>query len=104
MQKEVRQVVMEESLQQYLLDLILATRDHEKIEYGASPRSGLQIYRFSQARAYLARRPFCAPDDIQFAFLHCTPHRLVLNETAPGAGNTAKDVVQQILEHVPVPV
>ena len=103
-QDEVRRTHVQALLSGYLLGLIGQTRCHPDLAVGASPRASLQVLRFAQARAFMQDRDFCTPDDVQDAFLRCLPHRILLRKHLPGAGNSAADILKQILSHVPVPV
>lgn len=103
-QDAVRRVHVEPALAEYLLRLVEQTRNHPALALGASPRAGLQVYRFAQARAFLAERDHCVPDDLQDALLRCLPHRLVLQKDLPQAGSSAADILKQIVSHIPVPV
>ena len=103
-QDEVRRTRVESSLSSYLLKLVDQTRHHPNLAIGASPRATLHVQRFAQARAFMQDRDFCTPDDVQDAFLRCLPHRVFLRRDVPGAGNSAGEILKQILTQVPVPV
>jgi len=103
-QNAVRGVRIDPSLSEYILWLVTATRSHDRLLVGASPRASLHIARFSQSLALMHGRNYCIPDDIQKAFLQCLPHRLILKDYIPLVGNSVTDILRQILDTVPVPV
>jgi MoxR-like ATPase len=104
LQDTVRSVQIDGSLSEYILRLVAATRSHSRLLVGASPRASLHISRFGQSLAFLQGRDYCVPDDVQQAFLRCLPHRLILKDHVPHVGNTATDILRQVLGEVPVPV
>ena len=88
---------------QYIVELIGATRKHEMIVRGASPRATLAVTAMSKAVAQLRGRDYVVPKDVQEAFSHTVAHRLLLSERAESRGVSAEQVLQQILEGVQPP-
>lgn len=102
-QQEIKQIMISEVVNEYLLDLIHASRNHHEVELGISPRGMLALMRASQARAYLQGREYVTPNDIKTLIPYVFEHRLIL--TMEGSiKKTAEQVVKEILEAVPVPV
>ncbi len=91
------------AVQQYLLDLVTATRDHPAIALGASPRASLHLLRASRAVAALEGRDHVLPDDVQGLAVPVLAHRLVLSPEATAVRRTAEDVLADLLRRVPVP-
>jgi len=94
---------LSEELIDYIVDIVRATREHESLEFGASPRSANMIASASRAFAALQGRDYVIPDDVKFIALPALRHRIVL---APGAeieGLQADIVIRQILDQVPAP-
>jgi MoxR-like ATPase len=91
-------------LEEYLLDIIRATREDEAIQLGASPRASLALYHTSQALAAINGRTFVTPDDIKQLTLPVLAHRLILNSEARLRGKTAEETLTDLLEQVAVPV
>ena len=87
----------------YIVDIVRATREHESLEFGASPRSANMIATASRAYAAMQGRDYVIPDDVKFITLPALRHRVVL---APGAeieGLQADAVLRQVLEQIPAP-
>ncbi len=104
MQNDVRQVNVEVSVRRYLVQVCRATRDHEEIALGASPRATMALYRTCQARAAIEGRSFVIPDDVKIMAPHVLIHRLIVNPQTRLRGRTAEDVIREVVDTVPVPV
>lgn len=108
--KEVMQVHMADSVDEYLIQLILATRNPKPygedldnwLEYGASPRATIAIDRCARAHAWLKQRDFVSPDDIQAVAHDCLRHRLILSYEAEADGVTTDKAIDQLLARVAV--
>ena len=108
--QEIMQVHMAEAVEEYLVQLILATRSPEKygddlaqwIEYGASPRATIAIDRCARAHAWLNERDFVSPDDIQAIAHDCLRHRIILSYEAEADGHDVDQVITELLNRVPV--
>ncbi|MGX4675981.1 AAA family ATPase [SAR92 clade bacterium H246] len=106
---EVLDVHMSESVEEYLVQLILATRNTQAyggdlalwLDYGASPRATIALDRCSRALAWLEGRDFVTPDDILAVAHDVLRHRLILSFEAEAAGITANQVIDKLLETVP---
>lgn len=101
----VRQVTIAESVADYTVALTRATRDHDGIRYGASPRASLHLAAMARARAFISGRDFVLPDDVQSLATPVLAHRLVLDDT--GFGSTAlarsRALIADIVAATPVP-
>ncbi len=108
--QDVMNLHMAESIEEYLLQLVLATRSpgaysdqlESWIDYGASPRATIALDRCARAKAWLDDRDFVSPDDIQDVAHDCLRHRLILNYEAEADGKTPDDVVNELIRLVPV--
>jgi len=98
LQERVSKVFVQPNVQEYLVDLGRATRVHPKVTLGLSPRGLLIWQRVAQAWAFLKDRPFVTPDDIQDVAIPVLSVRLGLTPDA------ASNIINQLLETVPVPV
>jgi len=99
----VRQVHVDDSVGRYMVDLVGATREHDQVLMGASPRGALGLYRLSKAKAMMAGRDHVTPDDVQECAVPVLAHRMVLHAKARYGGVPAEAVIEQVLERVPVP-
>ena len=109
--ESVLQVYMADVLEEYLLRIIEAThgkgkldeRTRSYIQYGASPRGAIALDRCSRAVAWLQGRDFVSPEDIHDVLFDVLRHRLLLTYEAEAEGVTPDQVIQALLEQVPVP-
>ncbi|MDC2890871.1 AAA family ATPase [Psychrosphaera algicola] len=109
--KEILSIHLAPELEQYLVDLIIATRQPEKydeqlakwISFGASPRATISVDKCARATAWLDGRDFVTPDDIQGVFFNSLRHRILLSYEAEAAGISADQILARILELVAVP-
>ena len=107
--QEVLQVHMAESVEEYLVQLVLATRNTKAyggdladwLDFGASPRATIALDRCSRAYAWLNERDFVTPDDIRAVVHDVLRHRLILSFEAEAAGISANQVIDQLLRSVP---
>jgi MoxR-like ATPase len=100
---EVRRVRVAEEVEAYLVAIVRATRAHEDLQLGASPRATVALYRVAQAAAVLAGRSFVLPDDIKAMAPAVLGHRLVVDLDRSLRGATADSALAAVLERVPVP-
>jgi MoxR-like ATPase len=104
-QLQARQVRIEDSLSDYILELVEATRAHRDIYLGASTRAALTLYRTAQALALLEGRDYVVPDDIKRLAQPVLAHRLLAKSFGKGGrGDAAECIVQEILGQTAVPV
>ena len=92
------QVKVETHLQQYMLDLVRATRQDEEVILGVSPRGAVALYRAVQAMAFLEGREFAIPDDVKRLAPYVLAHRLI-----PTGGQRSKTIVDRLLRSIPIP-
>jgi len=92
------QVKVEASLQQYIVNLVRATREDEEVTLGISPRGAVALQRTTQALAFLAGRDYAIPDDIKYLVPFVLSHRMI-----PAGGRRAKAIVERLLNTVPIP-
>jgi MoxR-like ATPase len=104
MQELRKQVRVEDTLLSYAVDVSRATREHNEILLGASPRATLGLYQMAQAWAAVDGREFVVPDDIKLMAPHVLTHRLIMAPQAQLRGRDAEELVADIVEQVPVPV
>ncbi len=103
-QKEVREIEVEESLAAFMMQVIRATRETPEIRLGASPRALLMLSRCAQSLAWLNRRPYVKPDDITLLIQPLLAHRIVLTLESKHAGITPETVLDDIMKKIRIPV
>ena len=102
-QEAIKQVYMDRQLKRYIIDLVGATRTHDDIYLGASPRGSLALYRTSQARAALEGRDFVLPDDIKEMLEVTLAHRIIVGPAARIKDITAEGIIADVVRKVAVP-
>jgi MoxR-like ATPase len=102
--EDARAIFVEESLNRYIVALLRQTRSEARLYLGASPRAGIALLRVAKARALSERRDFVTPDDVKAVAGAVLAHRLILAPEARSSGLDATAVVEEIVEHTPVPV
>ena len=99
----VTDVYTDESIKEYILDLVAATRDNPNVEYGASPRAALAFLNTSKARAAINGREYVIPDDVKALIEPIMIHRIVLNTDASLSDVSAEEVLTEIADNVEPP-
>ena len=103
LQESVKTVYVDELIKQYIIAISDATRKHEDISLGASPRGSLALFRGAQARALIRGRDYVLPDDIKPLAVPMLSHRIIVSAAARMRGVSGKDAISAIVEQVPVP-
>ncbi len=101
--QEIEHVHVADNLLNYAAELSLATRSHQKIELGISPRGTIHLVKCAMANAYIANRDYVLPDDLQQVFFPVFGHRLVMDRSSFFEEISAENVLQEILAEVKVP-
>jgi MoxR-like ATPase len=108
----VKQVYMDEKIEQYILDIVFATRNPEKynleklkplISYGASPRGSINLAIASKSQAFLNKRGFVIPEDVRSICYDVLRHRIGLTYEAEAESITVEGVIEEILKQINVP-
>ena len=102
--KTCRQVYISPAIETYVLALVRATRSHPALSLGASPRGSLGLSRMAQVLAAVRGRAFVIPDDVQRLAGPALTHRLILSSQSRLRGKGVPEVLQSVIEQVPVPV
>ena len=103
LQDQVQKVYMDDRILSYVADLAEATRDHQLITLGLSPRGTLALCRMSKAAAFVEGRDYVVPEDIKKVFGDVAGHRMVLESRARYEDKTFREILDEILDTVPVP-
>ncbi|WP_404349125.1 MoxR family ATPase [Sutcliffiella horikoshii] len=104
MQKQVKEVHVDVTVKEYIVDLVNRTRTHQSVYLGASPRGSVALMKASQAYAFIHGRDYVVPDDIQYLAPYVLPHRIILKSEAKFEGMTAGQVVKKVIDRTPIPV
>jgi MoxR-like ATPase len=108
----VRRVYVDEKIKNYVLDLVLTTRNPGNnglsdlrpfIAYGASPRAGINLILAARAHAFVKGRGFVTPDDVKEVALDVLRHRVIVSYEAEAESVSSTDIVQRILDYAEVP-
>ncbi len=109
---EVRAVHIDEEVEQYIIELVSATRDpkayglselSEQIQFGASPRVSIDMFKAVKAMAFLRGKDFVTPVDVAYIAKDLMRHRIVLTYEAEAEGITTDAIIEKVLEAVPIP-
>ena len=112
MSAEVKAIHIDEEVERYMIELVSATRDlaayglaeiEEYIQFGASPRVSIDMFKTVKAMAYLRGKDFVTPVDVAYVAKNLMRHRIVLSYEAEAEGITTDELIDKILKAVPVP-
>jgi MoxR-like ATPase len=104
LQAQVSDVYVEDSVRDYVVRLVRATREHGDVALGSSPRGTLALLRASQALAAVGGRDFVLPDDVKRLAPNALAHRLILRPESQIRARSGDSVVANLLETIDVPV
>jgi MoxR-like ATPase len=104
LQRLSREAYVEESVRSYILAVIRATREHESVELGASPRASLSLDLAARVLAAVRGRSYVIPDDVKYLALPILGHRLIAKPEARLRKHSAEAILEEILSKLPVPV
>lgn len=102
-QQLIKEVYVAKEVQQYIINLITASRRHGDVYLGSSPRGSLALFRTAQARAAMSGRDFVIPDDVKALAEVTLAHRIIVGPAARLKNITSRTIVQDILQSTPVP-
>lgn len=103
MQKECEDVYIEESVYEYMVRLIQATRANKDIRQGASPRAAIALMNMTKACAYMHGRDFVYPEDVQEVFYDVIGHRILLHSDGQVDKNVTKQILKNLVKEVEIP-
>ncbi|UYP04034.1 MoxR family ATPase [Bacillus subtilis] len=104
LQREVQNVRADDSIKEYIVEIVQKTRQHPSVQLGVSPRGSIALMKAAQAYALLHHRDYVIPDDIQYLAPFTLPHRMMLHSEAKFEGIQAEAIVREIMSAVKVPV
>ncbi len=103
-QQKVTGIHVEDSILEYIVEIVHATRHDNRLQLGISTRGTLMLSRAAQAHAYFENRQYVIPDDVLWCAPHVLPHRILLNAKTRYSGTTTKQIVLDIIGRIKVPV
>ncbi|MEN6519936.1 MAG: MoxR family ATPase [Armatimonadota bacterium] len=103
LQEEVKNIYIDDSLKDYIVEIVTSTRNRRDVLVGASPRGSLALMRISRALAAVSERDFVLPDDIKAAAVPTLSHRLIVSQDT-WQSDAGADIIRDILSSIPVPV
>ncbi len=102
LQRQVWEIHMDDSLQDYIVRLVAATRSHPDLTLGGSPRASLALFKTAQALAAVRGRDHVIPDDIKYLVPYTLTHRLIARPEAELRGRTVQVILNEILQKIPL--
>ncbi len=111
-QKVISEIYVDEKVEEYILNLVFATRNPEKynladlknlIDFGASPRASINLVLASKTRAFLEHRGYITPEDVRYIGADILRHRIILTYEAEAEEITSDDIVQRLFDTIEVP-
>lgn len=112
LQQEIQKIHMDKELESYILDIIFATREPEKyglahlkeqIQFGASPRATIDMFKAVKAKAFIRGNEFVTPVDIALVIKDVLRHRIILSYEAEAMNVSTDEIIDTILQTIPVP-
>lgn len=104
MQQQRKEIKVSVPIREYITDIVAATRQHESLRFGASPRGSLGLMRAAQGLAALRGRDYTLPDDIKELLEPVLGHRVILSEEAKLGGEDPEHILKGIISRIPVPI
>lgn len=103
MQEEVKKVRVDDSVKQYIVNMVASTRDGRDTTLGISPRGSIALYKAAKAFAYIYERNYVTPDDVKAAAVCVLAHRIILSPQGKGEYGSGEAYIKHIIDTAPVP-
>ena len=104
LQKSLSRIYVNDSIRSYIADITRATREHSAFELGASPRATLALFQATRASAAINGRTYVNPEDVKKLITPVLAHRLLLSTNSRLRGRSSKEVIDEVLQTIPVPI
>src|SRR5207245_152878 len=104
LQSMIRRIRVDPSIETYIVELVRATRNHNGVELGVSPRGTLALYRAAQAYAAVYGRAYVIPDDVKRLARSVLSHRILVTSSTRLHGRAMEQIIDDVLHSVSVPV
>ncbi len=102
--KEIENIYIDESICEYIVDLVCATRSSKYLELGSSPRGTIALVKLCKSSAWLQGKEFVTPGEVEGQFVYAIKHRIVESNSARLEGISKEDILQDILDKTPRPL
>ncbi|WP_245805762.1 AAA family ATPase [Bacillus alkalicellulosilyticus] len=103
LQTAVKEVYVDHLVKEYIIEIVNASRYHDAVRLGVSPRGSISLMKAAQAYAYLQEREFVIPDDVKHIAPYVLPHRIVVKSDMQFSEVTQEGVIRELLGRVKVP-
>jgi MoxR-like ATPase len=103
MKQEIEKIHLEDTIEDYIVGIVRATREHKDVDVGASPRGSLALMKLAKGKAFLDGRSYVVPDDVKSIAVPALGHRLVLKAEGWMKGKRPELIIEEALQSVPVP-
>ncbi|MCG9893906.1 MAG: MoxR family ATPase [Fimbriimonadaceae bacterium] len=103
-QDQVREIHVDGSIREYVVDIVRATREDSQLVLGSSPRGSLHLLHAAQARAALQGMDYVRPDHVKYSAPFVLGHRIILRGEVRARGITGEEIIRRMLDTVPAPV
>ncbi len=103
-QESVKKVFIDDTIQEYIVDIVHRTRNDENVEVGVSPRGSIALFKLSKAHAAIYGRDYVIPDDVKEVVVPAIAHRLVLKPEVRVKGIKPDHIINDMVKNIPVPI
>lgn len=103
-QEEVKDVYIDQNVQEYIIKLVTGTRHDHAVYLGVSPRGSIALMKAAKAYAYIQGRDYVLPDDVKYLAPFILAHRIILNAEAKYDGLTSDSVIETIIKNTYIPI
>lgn len=104
MQDEVEKITAQDSIMEYIINIVNVTRNSEELQLGASPRASIDMLKAARAKAYMSGRDYVIPDDVKEIAIPVLSHRLIMSPSSRMEGKSMEEVLNRLLNKVVIPV
>lgn len=104
LREHLTSIRIDDSVKEFIVDLVESTRESKDLTLGGSPRATLALFKMSRALAALSGRSYVLPDDIKDLAVPVLAHRVILDPVVQMNGFSPEDVIESLLQKVPVPI
>ena len=103
MQQAIQKVYIHKDIQKYIVKIVQSTRSASRVEVGISPRGSIALFKLSKAQASFYARDYVVPDDVKNVLIPALAHRLILKAEARVQGMKPENIINDIVNKIPVP-